>query len=500
MVKHIIFSCLLILLFLPAAARAQDTTKSPPQRYSYTTIPEFRDQLNDIFNDPNFSNAQWGVIIQSLETGEYFYKRNGDKLMMPASDLKLFTTAAGLILLGSDYHFSTNLFINGKVDGSILNGDLIVQGRGDPTISGRFYQNDIYKIYEDWADSLINYGIDEITGNLIGDDNAFDDNGLGKGWAWDYESYWFAAQSSAVSYNDNCVDVTVTLDSKTKLPKISVIPDTKYVVISNNVIPVSKDSVSSIDVYRERGTNLISVFGTIRDDDSVKTFVTVNNPTQYAMVILKKVLESKGIKVKGYPTDVDDISSPLDYSKLKRVCTTFSPPLKEIIKVINKNSQNFFAEQLLKTIALEKTGFGSIENGVKTESKIFKDMGINPESMSLADGSGLSRLDLVTPKQIVTLLNYMYKSKYFIPFFNSLAIAGVDGTLGDRLQNTLAQDRIRAKSGFLEGVRSLSGYAYTADNEPVAFSIIVNNFKVPVKLAENIQDLVCLRLANFKRK
>jgi D-alanyl-D-alanine carboxypeptidase/D-alanyl-D-alanine-endopeptidase (penicillin-binding protein 4) len=500
MVKHIIISCLLIIILLPDAASAQDTTKNSPQRYSYTTIPEFRDQLNDIFNDPNFSNAQWGVIIQSLETGEYFYKRNEDKLMMPASDLKLFTTAAGLILLGSDYHFSTNLFINGKVDGSILNGDLIVQGRGDPTISGRFYNNDLYKIYEDWADSLINYGIDEITGNLIGDDNAFDDNGLGKGWAWDYESYWFAAQSSAVSFNDNCVDVTVTLDKQTKLPKISILPDTKYVVISNNVIPVSKDSVSSIDVYRERGTNLISVFGTIRDGDSVKTFVTVNNPTQFAMVILKKVLERKGIKVKGYPTDVDDISSPLDYTKLKRVCTTFSPPLKEIIKVINKSSQNFFAEQLLKTIALEKSGFGSIENGVKTESKIFKEMGINPESMSLVDGSGLSRLDLVTPKQIVTLLNYMYKSKYFIPFFNSLAIAGVDGTLGDRLQNTLAQDRIRAKSGFLEGVRSLSGYAYTADNEPVAFSIIVNNYNVPVKLAENIQDLVCLRLANFKRK
>lgn len=499
MAKYII-SCLLIFLLVQSVTIAQDTTGGTAKRYSYTTIPEFREQLNDIFNDPNFSNAQWGVIIQSLETGEYFYKRNEDKLMMPASDLKLFTTAAGLILLGSDYHFSTNLFIRGNIDGSILNGDLIVQGRGDPTISGRFYDNDLYKIYNDWADSLSDYGIDEINGNIIGDDNAFDDKGLGNGWAWDYESYWFAAQSGAVSFNDNCVDLTVTLDNKTKLPKISVQPDTKYVVISNNVIPVSKDSVSSIDVYRERGTNLINVFGTIRDGDSVRTYVTVNNPTQYAMVILKKVLEKKGIIVKGYPTDVDDISRPLDYSKLKRVCTTYSPPLKEIIKVINKNSQNFFAEQLLKTIALEKTGFGSVDNGVKVENKLFKEMGINPESMSLADGSGLSRLDLVTPKQIVTLLNYMYKSKYFIPYFNSLAIAGVDGTLGNRLQNTLAQDRIRAKSGFLEGVRSLSGYAYTADNEPVAFAIIVNNFNVPVKLAENIQDLVCLRLANFKRK
>jgi len=120
--------------------------------------------------------------------------------------------------------------------------------------------------------------------------------------------------------------------------------------------------------------------------------------------------------------------------------------------------------------------------------------------MIITDGSGLSRLNLVTAKQVVSLLSYIYKSKYFVPFYNSLPIAGVDGTLGNRMQNTLAQDKVRAKTGYLDGVRSLSGYAYTGDNEPVAFSIIVNNFNVPVKLAENIQDLVCLRLANFKRK
>jgi D-alanyl-D-alanine carboxypeptidase/D-alanyl-D-alanine-endopeptidase (penicillin-binding protein 4) len=198
--------------------------------------------------------------------------------------------------------------------------------------------------------------------------------------------------------------------------------------------------------------------------------------------------------------DVDDITTSLNYQTMKKLCTTYSPPLKEIIKVINKNSQNFFAEQLLKTIGLEKEGYGTVANGVKAESKLFKEMGINPESMILVDGSGLSRLDYVTPKQFVTLLSFMYKSDYFIPFFNSLSIAGVDGSLGDRLQNTNAKDKIRGKAGYLEGVRSLTGYAFTADNEPVAFSIIVNNFNVPVKLAENIQDLVCLRLANFKRK
>ncbi|MGA8262929.1 MAG: D-alanyl-D-alanine carboxypeptidase/D-alanyl-D-alanine-endopeptidase, partial [Ignavibacteriaceae bacterium] len=357
-----------------------------------------------------------------------------------------------------------------------------------------------YKVFNDWADSLSAYGIDEITGNLIGDDNAFDDVGLGTGWAWDYESDWFAAQSSALSFNDNCVDVTVSINRKTNLPVVSIQPKTKYIVIVNNVLPVSKDSATAINVYRERGTNVLTVYGTIREDDSVKTFVTVNNPTQYTMVILKEVLQKRGIKVQGFPMDVDDITTSLNYQTMKKLCTTYSPPLKEIIKVINKNSQNFFAEQLLKTIGLEKEGYGTVANGVKAESKLFKEMGINPESMILVDGSGLSRLDYVTPKQFVTLLSFMYKSDYFIPFFNSLSIAGVDGSLGDRLQNTNAKDKIRGKAGYLEGVRSLTGYAFTADNEPVAFSIIVNNFNVPVKLAENIQDLVCLRLANFKRK
>jgi len=489
-----------ILIFIPVLLYSQDTTRPANKRYSFNTISELREQLNDIFNDPNFSNAEWGVMIQSLQTGEYFYKRNEDKLLIPASDLKLFTTSAGLILLGSDYRFSTNLFLRGEPNGSIWNGDLIVQGRGDPTISGRFYNDNMYKIFEDWADSLLDLGIDEINGNIIGDDDAFDDVGLGSGWSWDYESDWFAAQSSAVSFNDNCIEVIVYVDKKLKLPIIKIEPNTKYAAIINNVIPVSKDSSTNIEVYRERGTNLVTVYGTICENDSITTFVTVNNPTQYSMVILKKILESKGIKIDGFATDVDDLSKPIQYLKLTRLCTTYSPVLKEIIKVINKESQNFFAEQLLKTIGLEKMGFGSVANGVKAESQAFKEMGINPESMIISDGSGLSRLNIITAKQVVSLLSYIYKSKYFIPFYNSLPIAGIDGTLGNRMQNTLAQDKVRAKTGYLDGVRSLSGYAYTGDNEPVAFSIIVNNFNVPVKLAENIQDLVCLRLANFKRK
>ncbi|OGU77426.1 MAG: D-alanyl-D-alanine carboxypeptidase/D-alanyl-D-alanine-endopeptidase [Ignavibacteria bacterium RBG_16_34_14] len=469
--------------------------------YSYSTIPEFWTQMDDIFNDPNFSNANWGVLIQSLETGEYFYRRNEDKLFHPASNMKLFTTAAGLILLGSEYKFSTSVFMNGTMDGSILKGNLIIQGGGDPTISGRFYNGDVYKVFNNWADSLLAFGIDEIEGNIIGDDNLFDDVGLGSGWSWDYETYWFSAPSGAISFNDNCVDLVVSVDTVTNQAKIKISPDTKYVTLVNDLSVVSKDTTALIDVYRERGTNIINIFGTVRAGrDSIKTYATVNNPTQYAMVVLKEVLERKGIKVKGYAVDIDDVEGSIDFSKMEQLFVNYSLPLKDIIKVINKSSQNFFAEQLLKIIGLEEEGYGTVENGVKAVSGVLNEMGINPESLVMVDGSGLSRLDLVSPRHVVNILNFMYKSNYYIPFFNSLPIAGIDGSLGTRMKGTRAENQVRAKTGYLAYVRSLSGYAYTGDNEPIAFSIIANNFTVPVKLAENIQDLVCLRLVNFRRK
>lgn len=498
MLNKLIFILLLVLPFrlFSAEPKGRDTI---PQ-YSYGTIQEFWNQMDDIFNDPNFINANWGVLIQSLQTGEYFYKRNENKLFVPASNLKLFTTAGALDILGADYKFTTNVYISGKIDGSILVGDLIVEGRGDPTISGRFYNNDLLKVFNNWADSLLAFGIDEIDGNLIGDDNLFEDKGLGQGWAWDNESYWFSAQSGALSFNDNCVDIVVTVDKKKNLPKISIAPESKYTVPINKVFVVPDDSVSSIDVYRERGTNLVTVFGKIRVSDSVKTYVSVNNPTQYFMVVLKEVLEKRGIKITGFPLDIDDVTQSLNYGTMQKLFTNYSPELKEIIKVINKNSQNFFAEQILKTIGLETRNFGTVGYGITALYDLFREIGINPEDMNIADGSGLSRLNLVTPKQIVDLLNYEYQSKNFIPFFNSLPIAGVDGTLGDRMKNSSLTGKVRAKTGYLESVRSLSGYAYTGDNEPVSFSIIANNFNVPVKLAENLQDLVCLRIANFKRK
>lgn len=491
---YLIFIVLFICNFTKSQVKNDSISK-----YSTNSLSEFREQLNYIFNDPIFASSNWGVFIESLETGEFLYKKEENKLFIPASNIKLFTTAAALYLLGPDYKYSTNIFIKGTIKNGVLKGDLIIKGSGDPTISGRFYNNDMLSIYNSWADSLIAHGIEEIDGNIIGDDYAFDNKGLGNGWGWEFQSYWFSAASSAISFNDNCIDLSIKVNKSDNSAIVTSYPNTKYAVIINNVSIVPSDSVTSVDVSRESGSNVINVFGTLRQGDSVKTYVAVNNPTQYSMVVLKETLEKRGIIINGNAYDIDDINANYDIKKNIKLFTHYSVPLSEIIRVINKSSQNFYAEQLIKTIGLEKNKYGSFEKGFEASRKVFEEMGIKIGSFSMVDGSGLSRLNLISPKQTVQLLRYMYKSKYSKIFINSLPIAGIDGGLAKRMNNTTAENKIRAKAGYLENVRSLSGYAFTADNEPIAFSIIANNFTVPFKLADNIQDLVCLRIANFHR-
>ncbi len=504
--NYLSFKILLsVVCLFSVNSSAQDSIKAKKdslQLYSYSSISELNQQLDDIFNDNSFRNANWGVVIQSLENGEYFYKRNEDKFFIPASNLKLFTTAAGLLLLGSDYRFSTNVFINGYQSGSTIYGDLVIQGRGDPTISGRFFNNDIYYVFDTWIDSLIDLGVTNIKGNIVGDDNLFDETGLGSGWSWDYETDWYSAQTSALSFNDNCVDITIHYDVKMDSVIVTSSPSLKSIVILNQVKPAIGSERTNIDVNRERGTNVITVSGKFRKDaNDLITYSTIQNPTQFAMLVLKNRLEKRGIRVNGYAIDIDDYDRVINYENLELLFVNYSEKLSEIIKVINKGSQNFFAEQLLKTIGLEKLGFGSVLNGVSAVKEIFAEIGLNPDNIIMADGSGLSHLNLITPRQIVELLKYIYSNKkIYYDFYNSLPIAGVDGTIGNRMKNTSAENVVRAKTGYIGFVRSLSGYAVTGDNEPVAFSMIINNFNVPIKLADNLQDLVCLRLTNFRRK
>jgi D-alanyl-D-alanine carboxypeptidase/D-alanyl-D-alanine-endopeptidase (penicillin-binding protein 4) len=458
--------------------------------------------ISQKFEDSNFVNAHWGVLIKSLKTGETVYARNEKKMFMPASNMKLFTSSSAMIALGPNYRYSTRLVTNGEIKNGILLGDIMIVGSGDPTISGRFDSGKVTITFEQWADSLKALGIKQINGNIIGDDNCFDDEYYGAGWSADYETDYYAAQISGLSFNDNCVDIRVAPSAKiADVCSLTVSPNTRYVNIINQTITAAEtDSVNDIYFERKRGTNNIFVRGKI--SNGKKPFiesVTVENPTAYTVMVLKEVLESKGISVLGSVVDADDFADTIRYDHSKQLASFTSLPYSEIIKTINKPSQNFYTEQVFRTIGKERFGVGSMDNGRAAAFPILSSWGVDTVRLRYADGSGLSRQDLITPSDIVSILSGMSKENSFLPFYESLPIAGVDGTIKNRMKRTKAESNVHAKTGSIGYVRSLSGYVTSSDGEQFVFSMIANHYTVPTRLAERIQDAVCIMLADFKR-
>lgn len=491
-----------LIAIIIAAAFLSGCTPSITVREQISSIDRLRAELGAKFEDPNFFNANWGVVIQSLQMGEMIYQRNEQKSFMPASNMKLFTTAAALTSLTPDFRYTTTLIANGSIKHGLLDGDLIFKGSGDPTISGRYNGGKVTETFEQWADSAKAKGIWEIRGNLIGDDNCFDEDFYGDGWDANYETDWYAAQFGGIVFNDNCVDLTVVAGDSIGAPaKVSWIPDTKYVSVLNETVTAAPESSYYISFYRERGSNIIHVRGRFPvNKPTWSESVAIDNPTLYTMTVLKEVFESKGIKVDGSVKDIDSFKTPPTYAETTQIASFTSIPLSEIVKTINKPSQNLYAEQLFRTMGMVFYKQGGMTTGRYVAQPIFSRWGMDTTRLQVVDGSGLSRLNLVSPSNIVGLLTGMYEGKYFQPFYESLPIAGVDGSLKNRMKGTKAENNVHGKTGFIGYVRSLSGYVTSLDGEMFAFSMIANHYTVPTSMAEKIQNEVCLRLANFSRK
>jgi D-alanyl-D-alanine carboxypeptidase/D-alanyl-D-alanine-endopeptidase (penicillin-binding protein 4) len=492
-----------LLLTFSAIAFAQEEPRDtiPEPAWFVGSVAQLDSAIEATLDAPELRDGFQGVAIRSLETGETIHERNADKLFMPASNLKLFTTASALLALGPDYRYRTELYASGEFDGAILRGDLIVKGYGDPTISGRFHEGDLDAIFESWADSLLELGVDEIVGNIVGDDNAFDDRGLGTGWQWDYESLWYAAPSGALSFNDNCVEILLEPTEVGAPPEMTVDPDVDYVVVKNRAATVPRDSATAVIVNRERGSNLVTVYGSVKESAKrLTTYATVTNPTQYFLVALKSVLERKGIAVTGYAIDADDLDAPIGYEDARLLFIHYSPTMAEIVKVVNKSSQNFYAEQLLKTLGFEFAGEGAAKAGVETMTARLAELGVSLDNAIIVDGSGLSRLNFVSPAHIIETLTQMYRADVFKQFYNSLPVAGVDGTMASRLKRSRANGNARAKTGYVLASRALSGYVHTGDGEIVAFALVANNYSAPYAMVDKVQDAIVDLLASFKRK
>lgn len=456
-------------------------------------IDKLQSAVSQIISDPFFNHTIIALDIFDLTDTVSLFKKNEKLLLRPASNMKILSSAAALLNLGEDYKFSTQLYHSGVIENQTLYGDLFVAGGFDPDFS----TVDI--------DSLVSVvkslGIKKITGGVYADVSKKDSLYWGKGWMWDDDPDPDAPYLSALNINDNSIEIFVE-GTTTGLPaKVTLIPQTEYVELINNTITVSSDKPDSFIVTRDwvNHTNKIIVEGKVKSGkitDSTAYLEKVNllYPEKYFLTLFKEHLLNADIFVEG-KTDIRTLRGNEVY------LTSIDRPIDSVFVHINKESDNLDAEMIVYAIAYKDSGSPAIaENGLEAIRKFIDTLGFDSENYSIADGSGVSHYNLVSAELILESLKYMYyeQKDLFDFFYNSLAAAGIDGTLKNRMKNTSAEGNVHAKTGTISGVSNLSGYVTSKKNHLIAFSIMIQNFIDRFSVPRNFQDKICELLAEYE--
>lgn len=459
-----------------------------------------------------FASALWGVKVISLDTGGTLFEHNAEKLMKPASNAKLYTGALALDRLGPDFRIKTSLYASARpAKSGTLTGDLIVYGRGDPSFAARFYDGDYTKLLDPLVDALETAGVKRIKGNLVGDESYFRGPPLGSGWTWDDLQYYYGAEVSALTIQDNVIDLIFTPGDRLGDPcRSTTAPLTDFVVLFNRTETVPLNGKREISFYRPLGENLVYVSGTLPLGRSNRVdAVAVHDPARWFLALFKEALTKHGIKVSGKLRTVNWLDrdlTPLD-SSLIELGSVQSRPLSEIVTKMMKPSQNLYAQLLLLQVAANSTcatnaprNQTSEEIGLAELQDFLATAGIKKGEVLLEEGSGLSRGTLLTPNATVELLKFMSRHRYADMFRDALPIAGVDGTLRNRMNGTKAEGNVRAKTGTIRYVNTLSGYVTSAGGERLAFSVMLNHHNPdPGFPARADVDAIAILLAGYDR-
>ena len=465
--------------------------------------------IDALLNEDTYENAIWGVQIIDLDSGETLYERNARKSLMPASNVKLYTTAAALDLLGPSFRYETPIYTDGPMVQGVLKGNLIVRGSGDPSIGGRYDEGDPTQALRAIANTLKNGGLQRIEGDIIGDDDLFDDLPLGLGWSWDDEPYYFSAEINALSFYDNSVQFILEGQRPGMPASVRWNPfNTSYIDVNNQTITLHPDSSRDNEYVRLRNFNTVDVLTQIPANRIDTTYISVSNPAAYFSHTLRTVLIQEGISVKGRAIDIDELSIKPRYDQRRyRQRTVYtSPPLDQIIEVLNKESQNLYAELLIRTLGVHNPPLNndpdltSAEKGIEAAMASFARAKIDTSRIQLVDGSGLSRMNYVTPEMTAQLLTYMWNHPYATvrqAFYNSLPVGGVDGTLEDRMRSGASYRNVRAKTGTLTGASSLSGYVTSKTGSTLLFVLMCNNYTVKTKFVRRTQDAIVGYLSQY---
>jgi serine-type D-Ala-D-Ala carboxypeptidase/endopeptidase (penicillin-binding protein 4) len=480
--------------------------KQPPKTTPAALSPPVRDIQSDlgrVFGAPIMERGVWAIDVLSLTTGERLYTLNAGKMMMPASNMKILTLAAAAETLGWDYRFETVLEARGSVSAGVLHGDLIVRSNGDPTINSR--NGRANAVFGQWISALTAAGIGAIEGRIIGDDQAFDDEGIGAGWAWDYLQYSYAAPVGALELNENTATLLVSPGSEVGATPVVTLAPGSGLTLLNRATTGAPGSVDTIDYRRLLDRPVLEVTGSIPGGAATAQLaVAVVNPTIFFVRSLKDALVVGGVAVAGDAVDLDDISAELlaaPSNETRVLASTPSPPLQEIATVLMKVSQNLYAETLLKALGAARGGLGTAEGGRVAVRAVLDAWGVPRDAYTMYDGSGLSRYNYVTARALTTVLEHLYRDpRHRDAFLSTLPIAGRDGTLASRLDRTRAAGNALAKTGSISNARSLSGFVRTRDDEMLVFSILANDFPIASATVNYIADLAVQILSNFTRK
>ncbi len=450
---------------------------------------ELAAQIDTAIDESDLASSRWGVQVVSMTDGTTLYQRNADKLFTPASNMKVYTTAVALDVLGADFRWRTSVYAKAQPDsGGRISGDLVLYGRGAPDFVSRSKDEDRGSLAK-LVDDLYERGVRRVDGNVIGDESYFRGDPLGEGWQWTDLQWYFAAEASALSINGNEVGINLVPSAKAdEPPEVKASEHPAYMNVQNHMVTGKQGVRPTIGVHRGLSDNNVRVWGEFAPGS--KGFgarLSVHNPALWAATIFEDALKSRGITIGGAAQTRDSRVSPSQrFSPSQAVELAFvnSKPLSEIAKKTNKESNNLYAELILRTLGRERGEIAALPDAIGKERgddevglavirSWLARSGIPTERLALHDGSGLSRLNLVTPESITGLLRVLSKTSASQVFRESLPLSGRDGTLASRLRSLT--DRVSAKTGSLTYDNSLSGYLTASDGQVFAFSIMCND-------------------------
>ena len=464
---------------IPAAPAAQ-----VPSAKLSTATGRFAERAEKLVQTAPVDKGEWGVLIVDAATGDTLYEKNADKYFVPASNMKLLTTALALDTLGPDYRFRTTIETNGTLsaDGKLA-GDLILVGRGDPNLSNRKFPFDTKEEFDgppekalvELADGVAARGVKEISGDIVGDDSYFPRERYPDGWEIDDMVWEYGAAISAIVVDDNTVSLTLTAGEKIgEAVQAAVEPVAQEFAVKNVVSITGAKEKPDLRLTREPGADTVVVSGTLPAKSSPhKLVLAIQEPAQHAAALLARLLAERGVKLDGKVRAQHD-PDPGEGTRTVLV-EHLSIRLGDSVKLVNKISQNLHTEVLLRTAARQSGRWSDPEDLQKFPKEFYAKAGIAADDVVQTDGSGLSRHDLVTPRAFVALLQYAQKQTWFPAYYASLPVAGVDGTLNERMKNSPITGRIHAKTGSVTHVRTLSGFAETPGGRRLIFSFLSNN-------------------------